>query len=82
MDKNGPTITKLLSVYRRITGDQTEPAVIGGGTYARAMENIVAFGPMLPGRALTEHQPNESMLKSDLLLIREIYRAAIQALAE
>lgn len=82
MDKDGPVITRLLSVYRQITGDRTEPAVIGGGTYARAMENIVAFGPMLPGRELTEHQKNEYMLKSDLLLIREIYRAAIQALAE
>ena len=81
MDKNGPVITKLLSVYRALTGDPSEPQVIGGGTYARAMENIIAFGPMLPGRELTEHQKNEYMLKSDLLLIRKIYRAAIQALA-
>ena len=82
MDKNGPVITKLLSVYREMTGDPSEPQVIGGGTYARAMDHIVAFGPMLPGRELTEHQKNEYMLKSDLLLIRKLYRAAIRALAE
>ena len=82
MDKDGPVITRLLEVYRSLTGDDSEPAVIGGGTYARAMENIVAFGPMLPGRELTEHQKNEYMLKSDLLLIRKIYRSAVRALAE
>ena len=26
---------------------------IGGGTYARAMPNIVAFGPVFPGEAET-----------------------------
>lgn len=82
MDKNGPVITKLLEVYREETGDMSEPEVIGGGTYARAMDNIIAFGPMIPGRELTEHQKNEYILKEDLLLIRKIYRKAIRALAE
>ena len=81
MDKNGPVITKLLEVYRAETGDLSEPTVIGGGTYARAMDNIVAFGPMQPGRELTEHQKNEYILKEDLLLVRKIYRNAICALA-
>ena len=55
--------------------------VIGGGTYARAMDHIVAFGPMLPGRELTEHQKNEYILREDLCRIREIYRAAMERLA-
>lgn len=81
MDKDGEVIQKLLSVYRNATGDLSEPTVIGGGTYARAMDHIVAFGPMIPGRELTEHMPNEYILKEDLFLIRKIYREAILQLA-
>ena len=59
MDQNGPVIGKLMEAYAEVTGDDTPPQLIGGGTYARAMENIVAFGPAFPGRELTEHQANE-----------------------
>lgn len=81
MDKNGAVIQKLLAVYREETGDFSEPTVIGGGTYARAMDNIVAFGPMFPGRELTEHQRNEYLLAEDFCRLRSIYRKAILALA-
>ena len=81
MAKDGELITALLKVYREMTGDDSEPTVVGGGTYARAMDNIVAFGPMLPGRELTEHQKNEYILREDFFLLREIYRKAIEALA-
>ncbi|MGI5962691.1 MAG: Sapep family Mn(2+)-dependent dipeptidase [Lawsonibacter sp.] len=83
MDKNGPVISALLEVYRQATGDlEHQPTVIGGGTYARAMDNIVAFGPMLPGRELTEHMENEYALVEDLFLCRTIYRNALEKLAE
>ena len=81
MDKNGAVIRKLLAVYREETGDFSEPTVIGGGTYARAMDHIVAFGPMFPGRELTEHQRNEYLLAEDFCRLRSIYRKAILALA-
>lgn len=82
MDKDGVVIRSLLEVYRAATGDASGPAVIGGGTYARAMDHIVAFGPMIPGRELTEHQKNEYILREDLCTIREIYRAAMERLAD
>ena len=81
LDKNGAVIQKLLAVYREETGDYSEPTVIGGGTYARAMDHIVAFGPMFPGRELTEHQRNEYLLTEDFCRLRSIYRKAILALA-
>lgn len=82
MDQNGPVITALLEVYRQVTGDMdSQPTVIGGGTYARAMDNIVAFGPMIPGRELTEHMSNEYTLVEDLFLNRTIYRKALEKLA-
>ena len=67
----------LVKVYKDITGLDDEAKVIGGGTYARAMPNIVAFGPMLPGRENTEHQRNERILLEDYLLLREVYREAL-----
>lgn len=81
MDKDGPVIRALLEVYRSVTGDMSEPAVIGGGTYARAMPGIVAYGPMRPGRECTEHQRDEYILTDDLLSAKEIYRLAIEKLA-
>lgn len=81
MDKNGKVIREMLAVYRSVTGDDSEPTVIGGGTYARAMPGIVAFGPMQPGRECTEHQKDEYILLEDLYQAREIYRQTIEKLA-
>lgn len=81
MDKNGKVITAMLEVYRKVTGDMSEPTVIGGGTYARAMPGIVAFGPMQPGRECTEHQKDEYILLEDLFQAKEIYRRTIEKLA-
>lgn len=78
MDKNGELITKLVEVYQEITGRDDQATVIGGGTYARAMSNIVAFGPMIPGRECTEHQKNERILLDDYLLLRKIYGEALK----
>lgn len=47
-----------------------EPLVVGGGTYARAMKNIVAFGPGRPGRASTEHEADEHLPVEELLRLR------------
>lgn len=81
MDENGPVVQALVSVYRDVTGDDSRPTVIGGGTYARAMPGIVAFGPMHPGRECTEHQRDEYILLEDLLAAKDIYRKAIEKLA-
>ncbi|MGN0732549.1 MAG: Sapep family Mn(2+)-dependent dipeptidase [Emergencia sp.] len=81
MDRNGPVITKLMEAYREITGDDTLAQLMGGGTYARAMDNIVAFGPVFPGSELTEHKADEWILLEDLEKARKIYRIAIEKLA-
>lgn len=80
MDKDGDMIKTLVQTFNEITGMQEEPTVIGGGTYARAMENIVAFGPMIPGRPCTEHMKNENLLAEDLKLAAKIYETALRKL--
>ena len=81
MDKDGKVVRAMVDVYESITGDTSGPIVIGGGTYARAMPGIVAFGPMQPGRECTEHQANEYIPLEDLFTAKEIYRQTIEKLA-
>ncbi len=82
MDENSPFVQQLMSVYREVTGRDDVPLRMGGGTYARSMANIVAFGPVFPGRACTEHQANEYIYLEDLMQAKEIYYQAIAKLCQ
>lgn len=80
--KDDELVVKLMSVYRELTGDQSEPITIGGGTYARSVKKAVAFGPLFPGQPELAHQKDEYMGVEDLILNTKIYAKAIGALAE
>ena len=76
-----PLVQTLLRVYREMTGDEdAQPLAIGGGTYARAMPNCVAFGPNFPGSPETAHQANEYIILEELYRAMDIYAAAIYEL--
>jgi succinyl-diaminopimelate desuccinylase len=75
-------IKKLSQVYEKETGEKAKLLSIGGGTYARALENIVAFGSLFPGREILAHQVNEFLYIEDLIKMTKIYAPAIQALVE
>jgi predicted dipeptidase len=75
-------IETLMRVYRQVSGDVvSEPVSSGGATYARAMDNCVAFGALAPDELLTEHQPNERAVLENLYKAMEIYAYAIDELA-
>lgn len=80
LDKEGPVMNCLLSAYREVTGDMSQPLIIGGGTYARAMDNIIAFGPNFPDHENREHKEDEYILLEDFYALREIYRKALKGL--
>ena len=76
-----PLVKTLLAVYREVTSDEdAEPLAIGGGTYARAMPNCVAYGPNFPGAPETAHQANEYVILADLYRAMEVYAEAIYRL--
>lgn len=76
-------VKTLLNSYKKHTGDKNaKPMVIGGGTYARSIPNVVAFGPHMPGRPSFIHQRDEYMLLDDLLLAVIIYLEALYELAK
>ena len=75
-------VRKLCAVYEASTGEKAVPKSIGGGTYAKSMPNLVAFGPIFPGDEVREHQPDEYMLAERLLQNAEIIAAAMYELAK
>jgi succinyl-diaminopimelate desuccinylase len=75
-------IKSLQKVYTEQTGQKAELLAIGGGTYAKEMPNIVAFGPLFPGKPDYLHQPNEYIEIDDLILNAKIYAHAIYELAK
>ena len=77
-----PMITTLMEIYKRQTQDaESEPLVIGGGTYARAMKNVIAFGARFPGEPELGHQKNEYISIDSLMKMTRIYAEAIYRLA-
>ncbi len=74
-------VQSLLKVYRQATGDLSAPKSIGGGTYAKAIPGILAFGPIFPGDEVTEHRPNEYITISRLMENAKIIAAAMVELA-
>nr|WP_244990500.1 dipeptidase PepV [Clostridium algidicarnis] len=75
-------IKTLQRVYKEQTGDEPKLLAIGGGTYAKEIPNIVAFGPIFPGKPDLDHQPNEYIEIDDLILNAKIYGNAIYELAK
>lgn len=75
-------IKKLQKVYEAKTGDVANLISIGGGTYAKAMPNVVAFGPIFKGQEMVEHKPNEYIEISHLIKNTEIMAEAMYELAK
>jgi succinyl-diaminopimelate desuccinylase len=80
--KESEIVSKLLAVYEEATGEKAEPITIGGGTYARAIPNAVAFGPLFHGQEETAHQKDEYWAVEDLIRCAKIYAKAIYELAK
>ncbi|MDD5923068.1 MAG: dipeptidase PepV [Eubacteriales bacterium] len=78
---DSPLVDALMKIYQEETGDAgSEPLVIGGGTYARACTNIVAFGGLFPGDPDIMHQANEKIEVRRYLEMIKIYVKAIRLL--
>lgn len=74
-------VQTLLQVYADETGLPAIPKSIGGGTYAKAIPNVVAFGPIFPGDEVREHKPDEFMEIDKLMKNVHIFAEALYHLA-
>lgn len=79
--KDSKLVQTLMEVYKEQTGDvNAEPQISGGATFARTMNNCVAFGGMLPTTPDYMHQANEQWPLPDMYKAMEIYAQAIKKL--
>ena len=72
----------LLKVYKAHTGIDGKPVCIGGGTYAKSLPNILAFGPIFPGDEVREHKPDEFIEIPKLMKNAQIIASAMYEMAK
>jgi len=81
--EDDPHIRTLAECFKQTTGYTGRSVVSsGGGTYARAFEKAVAFGPMFPDSEGTGHQPDEYMREEDFSKGILVYANTISSLME
>ena len=79
--RESPLVQALYKAYTDVTGDTAnEPMVIGGGTYAKSLKNIIAFGPEKLGMDYHIHSADEFILVSEMEEAVLIYMEAIKNL--
>ncbi|MEG1733324.1 MAG: M20/M25/M40 family metallo-hydrolase, partial [Longicatena sp.] len=81
-DKNCFMVKQLQSAYESVMHCDGTPVTTTGGTYAKAMPNIVPFGPSFPGQKGIGHNPNEWMDIKDIINNAKIYALSIYKLAK
>lgn len=75
-------IKALQKVYAEETGQEATLLAIGGGTYAKTMPNVVAFGPVFPGQDYKIHEEDERWAVEDIMKNAHIMARALAELAE
>ena len=75
-------IQRLSAAFEGVTGKKAYTRTIGGGTYAKTMPNVVAFGPNWPGEQTLIHRANENMGLKKLKMHAEITATAMYELAK
>lgn len=82
VSKDSYLVKTLTTIFSEETGINAEPIATGGGTYARAFKNCVAFGAIMPGEEETYHQANEYINIENMIKATKIYARAIYELAK
>lgn len=82
VDAKHPLIQNLQKAYQEVTGEEPKLMAIGGGTYAKAIPNTVAFGAEFPGEPMLAHKANERISLESLEKMTLIYAYAIYLLAQ
>ena len=79
---DNPLVITLREIFEEATGLDSTPISTGGATYARALNNCVAFGPLFPGKVKMAHQDDEYIDLNDLTKSVLMYAMAIERLAK
>lgn len=81
VNPNSELIRKLGDAYKKVFNEDAELISKGAASYARVLENGVAFGPTIEGDKPNSHQANENIRIETLFKAIEVYTHAIYNLA-
>ena len=81
MPAGSELVQKLLDAYHEVTGYERKCLYTGGGTYARSLQEGVAFGASFPQDEDLAHQANEYADIEGLYKNIKIFALAIVKLA-
>lgn len=76
-----PYLKAFARAYESVSGKKNEFALAYGGSYAKAVPNVVSWGPLFPGEEDTCHEENEYISIESLIINCKIYAAAIWEIA-
>lgn len=79
--KDKPFLGVFANAYEDVSGLKNEFILAYGGSYAKAMPNIVSWGPIFPGEVDTCHEPNEFIAISDLMTCTKIFAESVATIA-
>lgn len=78
---NSPLVMALLDAYHEVTDRPRECISTGGGTYAKCLDEGVAFGCTFPEDEDLAHQADEYLSIDNMMLNVRIFARAIERLA-
>ncbi|HML36910.1 MAG TPA: Sapep family Mn(2+)-dependent dipeptidase [Bacillota bacterium] len=81
VSKDRPFVRAMAEAYEEATGLKNEFVLAYGGSYAKAMPNIVSWGPIFPGEEDTCHEENEYISIESLMDNAKIFSVAIGKIA-
>ncbi len=77
VDKDRPFLSAFADAYEETTGLPNEFTLEYGGTYAKAIPNVVSWGPIFPGEEDTCHEENEYFAVDSFMKNAKIFALAI-----
>lgn len=82
-DEDSKLIKTLMKAYQEETNDKvSKPLAIGGGTYAKECQNVVAYGMQFPNEDTHMHEADELVKIEHLYKAMAIYANAIEKLGK
>ncbi|WP_243128189.1 Sapep family Mn(2+)-dependent dipeptidase [Clostridium niameyense] len=81
VDENSELIKSLKKAYENVIGEEPSLFSKGAASYARVLNEGVAFGPTMPGDTPNSHKSNENIKLETLYKAIEIYCQSIYLLA-
>lgn len=81
VSQDAPFLSKLAEAYESVTSLENRFTLAYGGSYAKAMPNIVSWGPLFEGEEDTCHCENEYILVDSLMANVKIFAQSIASIA-